>query len=69
VGKKWIRFCCWFFGHDPQLASAYKVGKRYIATYVCVCGKEMKIDETFIKLPWIIIKGRFDRLAKEVYFP
>lgn len=65
VKEIWQKFTCWFFGHDPKVASAYNVGTRYIVTYVCACGKKMEIDETVINLPWIIIKEYYSKILKQ----
>ena len=59
----WRNIWCWL-GHDPKFAMAVTEGDRYIVTYVCDCGKSLKVDETHHNIPYAVVAHRFRKEAR-----
>ncbi len=58
--KLFKKFMCWLYEHDPKLIFSVKVGEQYITTYDCDCGKRVKFEGAVTKIPYIIIRKKFD---------
>ena len=61
MNKDIKKIACWFFGHDPLFKAIEFEYDKKLAVYTCKCGKTVKFDETRTRLPYMVIRGKFER--------